>query len=355
MSTTKNLALVAYTDPVSLKQEELDLPSLGHHQVLVKISHVAQNPTDVQSYDNGALGPGAVYGCDFVGDVISTGSAVTRVSEGDTISALIWGGEIPGLGAYSHYTIADERICFKIPAGVGKAEAATIPLAAATAWLALFSSQSLGIPRVLEGEMQGKVPGRKGEAVRVLVWGGSSSVGQYAIQLAKLEGLTVLTTCSPRNFDLVKSLGADEVVDYNDADAVEKIKAFGQTDYVFDTIGTADSSEQSGLAIDGTGTLCTVRPGKALTEKVPKGVKVTDVLVWTVFLKEHKYKTFIWPPSKEDHELGAELFDRIPLLLTSSKLKPNAVLPLKGLDDVPKGFDLHRNKKISAQKIVYEL
>lgn len=121
----------------------------------------------------------------------------------------------------------------------------------------------------------------------------------YTIQLAGLHNLTVVTTCSPRNFDLVKASGADHVFDYSDANVANKIKEVAPNfKYIFDTIGNSQSSALASQAVsDAGGTLCTVRPGKADTEGVKEEVKVTDVLVWTAFLKEHRYKEFYWPVS----------------------------------------------------------
>lgn len=78
-----------------------------------------------------------------------------------TLPMLISTGEIKGLGAYSQYTLADENISFKVPPTLSRAEAATIPLAATTAWLALFSNGCLNVDR------------KSGEGTTVLVWGGS--------------------------------------------------------------------------------------------------------------------------------------------------------------------------------------
>lgn len=89
------------------------------------------------------------------------GDGVTTVKVGDRIAGLIWGGEVPGLGAYSQYTIADEKICFKVPENITSAGAATVPLAAGTAWLALYSETCLNISRTEKN------------ATPILVWGGS--------------------------------------------------------------------------------------------------------------------------------------------------------------------------------------
>lgn len=126
-----------------------------------------------------------------------------------------------------------------------------------------------------------------------------ASVGLYAVQIANLRGLQVISTCSPKHHDLVKSYGAKEVFDYRDPKVVDKIReAAPGLRYVFDTIGNETSSKIASSTITGSdGVLCTVRPGKANTEGVPKTVKVTDVLVWTAFLKDHRYGDFFWPVS----------------------------------------------------------
>ncbi|KAF4426982.1 Zinc-type alcohol dehydrogenase-like protein [Colletotrichum fructicola Nara gc5] len=300
---------------------------------------------NVQSFDGNAFGDGAVLGCDFVGTVEETGDQVNKLKKGDTIAGLIWGGEIKGIGGYSEYTVADNDISFRVPKNISLEEAVTLPLASMTSWLALFSKDCLAIPR--DG----------GKDTSVLIWGGSSSVGLYAIQIAVLHGFKVITTCSPRHFDLVKSLGAKHAFDYHDDDVVESIKqAAPGLKYVFDTIGNKSSSGLASRAIDESGGLCTVRPGKANTEDVTKQTKVTDVLVWTAFLKDHRYGSFHWPAHEADHKLGTEFFEKLPGWVEEGKIKPNKakVIP-GGLDGVSKGFQEYRDGNISATKLVYKL
>lgn len=135
-----------------------------------------RDPNDfaVQSFDSAAFGDGAVLGCDFVGKVVEVGKNVHKLAIDDNVAGLIWGGksqttvlilahlyagEIKGLGAYSHYTLADDNISFKIPSGLSPDSASTIPLALNTAWLALFSKGCLNIDRT--------------QPQSVLIWGGS--------------------------------------------------------------------------------------------------------------------------------------------------------------------------------------
>lgn len=129
----------------------------------------------------------------------------------------------------------------------------------------------------------------------------TASVGLFAVQLAAIAGLRVITTCSPRNAELVRSLGASEVFDYHDPDVVDKIRAAAPgMRYAFDTIGDGDTSTLSSRALASNEQvyLCTVRPGKAFTENVTANTIVSDVLVWTAFLKDHSYRgQIVYPVS----------------------------------------------------------
>ncbi|WWC62193.1 uncharacterized protein I303_104788 [Kwoniella dejecticola CBS 10117] len=345
-----NTALVIQYDSdnsPSLVKQDIPIQTPGKRQVLVKISHVAQNPTDIQSLDGRAFPAGGVLGCDFVGEVVELGQGVSKFKKGDLISALVWGGEIEGKGGYSQYCLAEEDIAFIVPRFISRESASTVPLALTTAWLALFSSNSLGIPKKVDSERS------------ILVWGGSSSVGLYTIQLAKLFGFQIFTTCSPKHHDLVKSYGANHVFDYKEANVVDQIRSaavHSDLVYTFDTIGTVQSSKQASECLEaGKGNLCTVRPGPANTEGVVGGTKISDVLVWTAFLKDHQYKDFKYPACQEDHDLAKELNTKIPRWLEEGSITPSNTKLYNGLDCVEKGFQEYRDGHISAYKIVYQV
>ena len=156
----------------------------------------------VQSLDGNAFGDGTVLGCDFVGTVEEAGKNVSLIRKGDTIAALTWDGEVKGNGAYNQYTLANEFISFKVLGSVSPEAAATVSLACRTAWLALFPQNCLVINR------------KSGKGASVLIRGGSSSVGLYAIQMARQHNFNVATVCSPKHHERVKSLGADHVFGY---------------------------------------------------------------------------------------------------------------------------------------------
>lgn len=329
--------------------EGIQLPALKEHQVYVKVERAAFNPTDRLAFDLNAFGDGAVLGCDFTGVVTRTHPSVTKLVPGDRIAALVWGGEIKGLGAYSTHSIADERISYKVPASINNDQASAIPLAANTAWLALFSSDCLAISQ------DPSVP-----KPHLLIWGASSAVGYYAIQIARLHGIVVATTCSPQNFEQAKEAGATNVFDYRDDDVVSKLQAaLPQLTHIFDTIGNPTSSATAARVI-GTrpGALCTVRPNKGHTEDVPQNIKVTDVFVFSAFPTPHTYRGLKhWPPHMENYQLSATLYDRLPALIGDESLKPLQTTNLGDLSpiSVRRAMDMNRAGQVSARKLCFQV
>ena len=137
-----------------LSLEDVSLGPLESTQIRVRTIAAAQNPTDVKSFDLKRYGDGHILGGDFCGHVESVGSKVNRFKPGDRIGGFV------RQGAYATHVTAEERLCFKVPGAISSEAAATLPLALNTAWLALFSSYSLGLDRTGDRDTQ------------VLVWGG---------------------------------------------------------------------------------------------------------------------------------------------------------------------------------------
>ncbi|KAF5975109.1 toxD [Fusarium coicis] len=325
-----------------------DLENIKFIPVYVKVEYAAFNPTDRLALDVNAFGDGAVLGCDFAGKVVDAHSSVTKLKPGDSIAGFIWGGEIKGLGAYSMYTVADERLSFKIPGNINPTEASSVPLAANTSWLALFSDDCLALN-----------PDKTGDKNCVLIWGGNTTVGYFAIQIAKLHNIEVATTCSPKSFDKMRQAGATHVFDYNDEEVTSKIRsAVPNLQHVFDTVGNETSSATAARCVNQPqGMLCTVRPGKANTQDVPSHIKVTDVFVFTAFPTEHSYRGKAhWPVKMNDHKLSADFHGQLEILLGNGSLKPSPVRLMGQLSPstVEKAMDLNRQGSISGEKLVFE-
>ena len=149
-------------------------------------------------------------------------------------------------GAFAEYAVAESELgIVPIPESWSFEEAAQLGVAPFTAMQCLHETLELPSP----------FDARSGPQRSILIWGGASSVGQYAIQFAKFGGLRVITTASPKNFDLVKGLGADEVFDYRDERVIENIRAAtgNALDIAVDTISEGTTPEQVTGAIGNRG------------------------------------------------------------------------------------------------------
>ncbi len=198
----------------------------GENQIVVRNHAVAVNPVDwiIQVAGTVAyrwLTYPTVLGSDVAGEVVEVGTAVTRFRVGDRVLGHAVGTDKDrnraAEGAFQHYTIVLERMASPIPDALSHEDACVLPLAVSTAACGLFQTDQLALRHPLaKAEPTGET---------VLVWGGSTSVGCNAIQLAVAAGYEVITTASPRNFEYVRSLGASQVFDYNSPSVVQDIVA----------------------------------------------------------------------------------------------------------------------------------
>lgn len=209
-----------YGGPETLTLEEIPKPTPADDEVLVRVHAAAVNPLDWHSVSGQPylmrLGSGLGTpkdprtGVDFAGTVESVGKRVTRFKPGDEV----FGGRG---GAFAEYVVVGEdRAIAAKPANVTFEQAAAIPVAALTALQALRD----------HAQVQ---PGQ-----RVLINGASGGVGTFAVQLAKSLGAEVTGVCSTRNVELVRSLGADHVIDYKKEDFTTSNQRY---DIIIDNVG----------------------------------------------------------------------------------------------------------------------
>ncbi len=220
-----HMKAVVYTDygsPDVLQIRDIKKPVPNDDQILIKVRAVSVNPLDWHfiegtPYIMRALGVGLRkpkdprLGVDMAGQVEAVGKNVTQFKPGDEV----FGGRN---GAFAEYVCAraDRAVALK-PANITFEQAASVPIAAITALQGLRD----------KGHVQ---PGQK-----VLINGASGGVGTFAVQIAKSFGAEVTGVCSTRNLDLVRSLGADHVVDYTKEDFT---KSDQQYDVILDNVGT---------------------------------------------------------------------------------------------------------------------
>ena len=191
-----------YKKGAPLRQADWPEPTVGDRDVLIKIGASAVNPLDSKLRD-GEFKPLLLYkppfvlGHDLAGTVVQVGSRVRGFMTGDAVYARPRDHRI---GAFAEFIAVDQADAALKPANLSMEEAASVPLVGLTAWQALVELGKLK-------------PGQK-----VFIQAGSGGVGAIAIQLAKHLGATVATTASSKNVDLVRSLGADVVIDYKTQD-----------------------------------------------------------------------------------------------------------------------------------------
>jgi NADPH:quinone reductase-like Zn-dependent oxidoreductase len=198
----------------------------GDKEIVVRNRAVAINPVDWIIPVMGHLifpwlKPPFVLGSDVAGEVVEVGPGVTRFKVGDRVVGDAIGSDPnrnrPSEGAFQLYTVLLEHMTAPIPDDLGFERACVLPLGISTAACGLFEKDHLALQHP-------SIPPRPtGETV--VIWGGSTSVGSNAIQLAVAAGYEVITTCSPRNFDYVRRLGAALAFDYHEKTAVKSIIA----------------------------------------------------------------------------------------------------------------------------------
>jgi len=205
----------AYGGPEELKVEDLPDPTPGPKDVLIEVHAAAINPVDCKMRGGAMRGflrkpfP-FVLGADLSGVVREVGAKCTRLKVGDEVYTSPHHSQ---LGTYAELAVVKEEHVGLKPHSLTHQEAAGIPLAGLTAWDCL-------------------TPLEAGQ--RALILAGSGGVGTLAIQLAKERGAYVITTCSERNTELVRSLGADEVIDYTKQDFADELS---EIDLVLDSLG----------------------------------------------------------------------------------------------------------------------
>lgn len=203
----KAIVYTQYGSPDVLQFKDVEKPTPKANEVLVKILAASANPLDwhfmraapfLARLENGLFRPKQTrLGADFAGRVEAVGSSVTQFQPGDEVFGNNFGR---GLGAFAEYVCVSEDVLVLKPTNTSFETAAAAPTAALTALQGLRE----------KGQIQ--------SGQKVLINGASGGVGSFAVQIAKAFGAEVTGVCSTRNLDMVRSIGADHVIDYTRED-----------------------------------------------------------------------------------------------------------------------------------------
>ncbi|MCC5599122.1 NAD(P)-dependent alcohol dehydrogenase [Nostoc favosum] len=261
-----------------LQYQDVEQPKIEPTQLLVKVRASSVNPIDwkirqgMLSLISGSKFP-KILGFDVAGEVVEVGSGVTRFKPGD---AIYGSTSFPG-GGYAEFAAVPENLVALKPTNLNYEEAAVVPLAALTALQSLRN----------EGNI------KTGQTV--LINGAAGGVGIFAVQIAKALGAVVTGVSSTKNLDLVKSLGADRVIDYTQQDFSQDTV---QYDIIFDAVGKRSLS-QTKRVLKPNGIYITTLPSpKVLLESV-----------LTAFLPGQKAKFILEKPNTQDLVYLKELIE----------------------------------------------
>lgn len=303
-----------YGGPEGSALTDIAPPAPGPNDVLVNVRAAGLNPVDFK-FRQGKLKViyrpqlPFVLGNELAGEVAAIGSAVTRFKIGDRVFARL--GKSRG-GAFAEQACVDESLVAHIPPGLDFTAAAAVPLAGLTALQAL--RDELGIK----------------SGARVLISGGAGGVGTFAIQIAKWLGAHVTTTASSRGDALVRSLGADDVIDYTKQSIAQAGKQF---DAGFDLIGGETLDQMFQVMKPGTRIVSVAALPEPRTAMKDLGGRVAlAILFWIISGKirskarraqvDYRY-LFMHPSGSELAELG-DLITQGRMKVTVDKVFPFA-------------------------------
>lgn len=237
--TMRAIRQESFGGPEVLHEARVPRPKPGIGEILVRVRAAGVNPTDWKH----RAAPGwagslpLVLGWDAAGIVEEVGLGVTLFAPGDAVFGML---PYPhGVGSHAELVVGPTRAFARVPDGIDFVQAGALPLAALTAWQALVDTA-------------GVEPGD-----RVLVHAAAGGVGHLAVQIAKARGAYVIGTASEPKHEFVRSLGADEVIDYRTEDFAETVR---DIDTALDTIG-GDYQLRS---------LRTLRPGGLMVSTLPR-------------------------------------------------------------------------------------
>jgi len=344
------------------------------HEIVVRTHAVSINPVDwllpyIGRFAYPWLRSRTVAGTDLAGEVVEVGPEVTRFRVGDRVLALAVGTEksrnAPAEGAFQQYAVVLDHLTSPIPDGLSYEQAAVLPLGLSTAASGLFQKDQLALA------YPSASPEPTGQTL--LVWGGATSVGSNAIQLAVAAGYEVVTTASPRNFDYVKALGASQAFDYRSKTVVPDLIAALRGKTLAGALAIATGSATPCLevvrACTGRRFVSTAstpvsfealaqRPRSPLLLPRLMAGMVAGLLAQTLRARRGGTATkAIWGGSLMNDEVGPLIFETfLPAALAEGRYMaaPEPQVVGHGLEAVQRGFEVQR-QGVSARKVVVSL
>jgi NADPH:quinone reductase-like Zn-dependent oxidoreductase len=368
--STNTAAWLTGSKVAPLEVKSAPYTSPHDNEIVIKTGAVAINPVDWMIQDRGTgmmftwLKYPFVLGTDAAGTIVEIGSRVTRFKVGDRVVGHAVGSaenrNNPAEGAFQTYAVLQAHMATPIPSTMSFEVASVLPLGASTAACGLFQEDQLAL------NYPSMLPKPTGKTL--LIWGGSTSVGSNAIQLAVAAGYEVFTTASPKNFDYVKHLGASKVFDYNSKTVVSDVtRAFeGKITAGAFSIGAGAADACMDVLNKCKGDKFVAMASYPMPSPEPTSFVVLKTaycfVSWCIanWIKSKargiRYK-FIFATTLVDNGVGKIVYeDFLPEALAEGRYvaAPDPIVVGKGLEFIQAGFDLQK-KGMSAKKVVVSL
>ncbi len=312
-----------YGDTSVLELRDVEKPAVGENEVLVKVKAASINAGDwhimrgdpflIRLFLGFRKPKNPILGIDLAGEVEAVGRNVTTLKPGDRVV-----GDMSncGFGAFAEYKCASEDSLVKIPDEMSYKEAASIPTAGVTALQGLRNN----------GEIK--------SGQEVLINGASGGVGSFAVQIAKACGATVTAVCSTRNIEMVRAVGADNIIDYKKEDFTKSGKLYN---LVYAVNGYHPIKQYSKCLKENGNYVMSGGSNKQMSEVMLRG---------SLMSHKHgkKFKNYVVKPSQEDLLFLIDLYNK-------GKLSP-VISKEFSLSDVPKAIRYIEEGKASGKVVV---
>ena len=356
---TTHAAVVTVKPGASLELHQVPTPTPKLDEVLLRNEWTASTPLDLHQNDGHLLvSPPQILGDGLAGTVTQVGPGTSRLHVGDKVFGFAYQGNAQK--AHQEFACVPENLLAVIPDGFSMQEAVTLPNNFVTVFHALTADLGLELPWPKPDDW---VP-RRQEAT-ILIWGGSSSVGQFTLQILKFYGYTkLLATASKRNHGLLMEYGASNLFDYNDPKVTNEIlKAAGNrpVDLVLDCIGSKSNSIAPVATIAGKGTTVAV-----LLPVIVRDASETEAPEYAMDVETAaKWKEGVVVKGVRTHFYQDNVFFRdqlqpviMPRMLKAGIVKPNRQKIIDGktlLERAQRALDTLRRREVSGERLVWKV